>query len=106
MHFLTPHKKEKIQKIQKIYSKENQKNNSSEKMIPEWLENDQKIIEKIQKYKDWNLTVYFLLMKVLLTKKIQFEKEKFKTKYLWIQLNFIKVLIECMEGLIARKINF
>jgi hypothetical protein len=38
-------------------------------MIPEWLENDQKIIEKIQKYKDWNLTVYFLLMKALLTKK-------------------------------------
>jgi hypothetical protein len=45
-------------------------------------------------------------MKALLTKKIQFEKEKFKTKYLWIQLNFIKVLIEFMEGLIARKINF
>jgi hypothetical protein len=52
MHFLTPHKKEKIQKIQKIYSEENQKNNSSEKRIPECLENDQKIIEKVQKYKD------------------------------------------------------
>jgi len=52
MHFLTPHKKEKIQKIQKIYSKENQKNNSSEKRIPECLENDQKNIEKVQKYKD------------------------------------------------------
>jgi hypothetical protein len=41
-----------------------------------------------------------------LTKKIQFEEEKFKIKCLWTQLNFIKGLIEFMEGLIARKIDF
>jgi hypothetical protein len=28
------------------------------------------LVEKVQKYKDWNLTVYFWLMKALLTKKI------------------------------------
>jgi hypothetical protein len=45
-------------------------------------------------------------MRVLLTKKIQFEEEKSKIRCLWTQLNFIKGLIEFMEGLIARKIYF
>ena len=42
----------------------------------------------------------------MLTKKIQFEKEKSKTRCLWTQLNFIEGLIEFMEGLITRKIDF
>jgi hypothetical protein len=41
-----------------------------------------------------------------LTKKIQFEEEKSKIRYLWTQLNFIEGLIEFMDGLIARKIDF
>jgi hypothetical protein len=41
-----------------------------------------------------------------LTKKIQFEEEKSKIRCLWTQLNFIKGLIEFMESLIARKIDF
>jgi len=41
-----------------------------------------------------------------LTKKIQFEEEKFKIRYLWTQLNFIEGLIEFMEVFIARKIDF
>jgi hypothetical protein len=45
-------------------------------------------------------------MRALLTKKIQFEEEKSKIRYLWTQLNFIKGLIEFIEGLIARKIVF
>jgi hypothetical protein len=45
-------------------------------------------------------------MRALLTKKIQFEEEKFKIKCLWIQLNFIEGLIEFMKGLIAIKIDF
>jgi hypothetical protein len=45
-------------------------------------------------------------MKTLLTKKIQFEQEKSKTRCLWTQLNFIESLIEFMEGLITRKIDF
>jgi hypothetical protein len=45
-------------------------------------------------------------MRALLTKKIQFEEEKSKIRYLWTQLNFIEDLIEFMEGLIARKIDF
>ena len=45
-------------------------------------------------------------MIALLTKKIQFEKEKSKIRYLWTQLNFIEGLIEFMDGLIARKIDF
>jgi hypothetical protein len=43
-------------------------------------------------------------MKALLTRKIQFEEEKFKIRYLWTQLNFIEGLIEFIEGSIARKI--
>ena len=45
-------------------------------------------------------------MRALLTKKIQFEEEKSKIKCLWTQLNFIEGLIEFMEVLIARKIDF
>jgi hypothetical protein len=45
-------------------------------------------------------------MRALLTKKIQFEEEKSKTICLWTQLNFIEGLIEFMEGLIAREIDF
>jgi len=45
-------------------------------------------------------------MRALLTKKIQFEEEKSKIRFLWTQLNFIEGLIESMEVLIARKIDF
>ena len=45
-------------------------------------------------------------MRTLLTKKIQFKKEKFKIRCLWTQLNFIEGLIEFMEGLIAIKIVY
>ena len=41
-------------------------------------------------------------MKVLLTKRIQFEKENFKIICLRIQLNFIEDFIEFMEGLVDR----
>jgi hypothetical protein len=43
-------------------------------------------------------------MRALLTKKIQFEEEKSKIRYLWTQLNFIEGLIEFMEGLMQEKI--
>jgi len=72
--------------------------------MPEHLKNGQKLVEEVQKYKDWNLTVYFWLVRALLTKKIQFEEEESKIKCLWTQLYFIKGLIEFMNGLIARKI--
>jgi len=45
-------------------------------------------------------------MRALLTKKIHFKEEKSKIKCLWTQLNFIEGLIEFMEVLIARKIDF
>jgi hypothetical protein len=45
-------------------------------------------------------------MRALLTKKIQFEEEKSNIRCLWTQLNFIEGLIEFMEGLITRKIDF
>ena len=45
-------------------------------------------------------------MIALLIKKIQFEKEKSKIRYWWTQLNYIEDLIEFMEGLIVRKIDF
>jgi hypothetical protein len=68
--------------------------------------NGQKLVEEVQKYKDWNLTVFCWLIRALLTKKSQFEEEKSKIRCLWTQLNFIEDLIEFMEGLIARKIDF
>ena len=45
-------------------------------------------------------------MRALLTKKIQFEEEKSKIKSLWTQSNFIGGLIEFIDVLIARKIDF
>jgi hypothetical protein len=45
-------------------------------------------------------------MRAMLTKKIQFEKENSKIRCLWTQLNFIEGLIEFMEVLIAKKIDF
>jgi hypothetical protein len=45
-------------------------------------------------------------MRALLTKKIEFEEKKSKIRCLWTQLNFIEGLIEFIEGLITRKINF
>jgi hypothetical protein len=45
-------------------------------------------------------------MRALLTKKIQFEEDKSKIRCLWTQLNFIEGLIEFIEGLITRKIDF
>ena len=45
-------------------------------------------------------------MRAPMIKKIQFEEEKSKIRSLWTQLNFIKNLIEYMESLIARKIDF
>jgi len=74
--------------------------------MPERLANGQKLVEEVQKYKNWNLTVHRWPMRALLMKKIQFEEEKSKIRCLWTQLNFIKGLIEFMKGLIARKIDF
>ena len=45
-------------------------------------------------------------MRALLMKKIQFEEEKSKIRCLWAQLNVIEGLIEFMESLIAKKIDF
>jgi hypothetical protein len=45
-------------------------------------------------------------MRALLIKKIQFEEETSKIRYLWTQINFIEGFIEFMEVLIARKFDF
>jgi len=45
-------------------------------------------------------------MKVLLAKKIQYKKEKFKIECLQTQSDFVESLIEFMKGLIARKLIF
>ena len=45
-------------------------------------------------------------MIALLTKKIQFEEEKSKIRCWWTQFNYIEGLIEFMEALIVRKIDF
>ena len=45
-------------------------------------------------------------MRAPMIKKIQFEEEKSKIRSLCTQLNFIQGLIEFMESLIARKIDF
>jgi hypothetical protein len=71
--------------------------------MPERSENGQKMVEEVQKCKDWNLTVFRWLMKALLTKKIQFEEEMSKIRCLLDSIKFIKGLIEFMKSLIARK---
>jgi hypothetical protein len=70
--------------------------------MPERSTNGQKWVKEVQKYEDWNLTVFCWLMRALLTKKIQFEEEKSKIRCLWVQLNFIEGLIKFIESLIAR----
>jgi len=67
--------------------------------------NGQRLVKEVQKYKDWNLTVYYWLMKAILTKKIEFEEEKSKIRCLRTQLDFVERLIEFTK-VIARKINF
>jgi hypothetical protein len=69
-------------------------------------ENGKNLVKEVQKYKDWNLTLYRWSVRDLLMKKIWFEEEKYKIRCLWTQLNFIEGLIEFMEGLITRKIDF
>ena len=59
-------------------------------------------LRRFKKYKD--LTIYFRLMKALLTKKIQYKKEKFKIRCLKTQSDFIESLVEFMKGLITRKL--
>jgi hypothetical protein len=41
--------------------------------------NGQKWVKEVQKYKDWNLTVFCWLMRALLTKKIQLRKKSPKS---------------------------
>jgi len=45
-------------------------------------------------------------MRALGQRKIQFEEEKSKIRYLWTQLNFIQGLIKFIEGFDCKKINF
>jgi hypothetical protein len=59
--------------------------------MQERSENGQKLVEEVQKYKDWNLIVYRWPMRALLMKKIQFEEEKSKIKCLWTQLILLNV---------------
>jgi len=59
-----------------------QKNNSSEKRMPEHPKNGQKLVDEVQKYKDWNLTVYHWPVRALLIKKILFEGEMYKIRCL------------------------
>jgi len=46
--------------------------------MSEHPENGQKLVEEVQKYKDWNLTVYRWPVRALLIKKILFEEEMYK----------------------------
>ena len=69
-------------------------------MLKNWLRMFKNIKIKIWRYIiDW-------WEPYILTNKIQFEEERSKIRSLWTQLNFIRGLIEFMESLIARKIDF
>jgi hypothetical protein len=50
--------------------------------MPEHPKNGQKLVEGVQKYKDWNLTVYHWPVRALLIKKILFEGEMYKIRCL------------------------
>jgi hypothetical protein len=69
-------------------------------------ENGKNLVKEVQKYKDWNLTLYRWSVRALLMKKIWFEEEKYKIRCLWTQLNFIEGLIEFMEGWLQEKMIF
>jgi len=102
--FWSHKKRRKYKKRQKNYIRKKTKKivvvrrgcQSAQKIANNWL-------RKFKSKRNWNLTVYFWPMKALLTKKIQFEKEKSIIICIRTQLNFIECLIEFMEGMIARK---
>jgi hypothetical protein len=66
------------------------------------------LVEEVHKYKYWNLTIYFWLMKALLTKKNQFKEEKSKIIYIYIykesirfcwKINWVYEGFDCNENL-------
>jgi len=66
----------------------NPKNNNSEKKDAKALKKWLKLVEKVQKYKYWNLTVFCWLMRALLTKKIQFEEKKVQNQMFMDSIKF------------------
>ena len=74
--------------------------------MSECQENSQKLIEKIQKYKDENLTVYFWLVRAFVDKENLIWGRNIQNLMSMDSIKFIEGLIEFMKGLIARKINF
>jgi len=73
--------------------------------MPEHLENSQNLVEEVQKYKDWNLIVFCWLMRALLTENSIWGR-KDQNQMFMDSIKFIIGLIEFMEGLIERKIDF
>jgi hypothetical protein len=73
--------------------------------MPEHLENSQNLVEEVQKYKDWNLIVFCWLMRALLTENSIWGRKDQNQMFMDL-IKFIIGLIEFMEGLIERKIDF
>jgi hypothetical protein len=66
----------------------------------------EKLIKEVQKYKDWKFYNIYLNDESPIGKENSIWGEKYKIRCLWTQLDFIEGLIEFIEGLIARKIDF
>ena len=63
------------------------------------------LIKEVKKYKDWNFDSIYLNDESPVGKENSIWGEKSKIGCLWAQLDFIKGLIEFIDGLIARKKN-
>jgi hypothetical protein len=70
------------------------------------LKKGQKLIDKVQNYKNWNFDSIFLTDESPRDKENSIWESKVQIRCLWILLNFIQGLIEFVGGLIARKLIF
>jgi len=65
-----------------------------------------KLVNEVKNTKIGFLTVYSWRRRALLEEENLIWREKAKIGYLWTQLDFIEGLVEFIEVLIARKIDF
>ena len=97
-HFWIPIQKKNCRKKKKY---------CSEKKTQECLENGKIFVEKVQRYKAWNLTVYFFTDESPIYKENSIWERKIQNQmFKDLIIFFFQRLIKFMKGLIARKIDF
>ena len=99
----------KIKKYIRTKNKKIQNNNNNEKRLSKCLENGYKLVEEVQKYEDWNLTVYFWHIKSLVNKENWIWKRKVQKqifidsiKFYW-RFNWIYWGFDCKRNWFLRQ---